>query len=257
MTGPYAAAEPPLDERLELLSVLAEPVRRRLFLRVANSAEPVGRDAAASAVGISRGLAAFHLDRLQEAGLLSASFQARTEGGRVGRGRPTKVYRLADDQIDLSIPVRQYELAAGLFADALAAIERPAALDVAARDEGRRLGGVVRERAGEGADQARLVREMEAVLAERGYRPHWEAASASVHELCLGSCPFAAVATRHQDLVCPTTQVLLDGLLEAAGIDELETRLEPAVGRCCVVMRPLPTDEAGGRVAAPAPQAGS
>ena len=76
---------------LAALRLLDEPVRRRLYDWVAAQDEPVGREQAASATGISRALATFHLDKLADAGLLEASYRRLT--GRVGpgAGRPARV----------------------------------------------------------------------------------------------------------------------------------------------------------------------
>ena len=82
----------PTEQGLEQLAVLAEPLRRRLYLHVAEQTAPVSRDAAATSLGIARSLAAFHLDRLVDAGLLATEF--RRLSGRTGPGydrqRPLK-----------------------------------------------------------------------------------------------------------------------------------------------------------------------
>ena len=72
---------------------LDDPVRRSLYLYVTRQADPVSRDAAAEGTGASRENAAFHLDKLVEAGLLEASYMRL--GGRTGpgAGRPSKVLR--------------------------------------------------------------------------------------------------------------------------------------------------------------------
>ena len=49
-----------------------DPVRRALYRHVAVAGRDVSRDEAAQAVGISRNLAGFHLDRLVAEGLLAA-----------------------------------------------------------------------------------------------------------------------------------------------------------------------------------------
>jgi len=73
-------------ERVELLT---EPTRRSIYDAVRSAREPMTRDQVASATGVSRRLAAFHLDQLADAGLLSVDF-ARPEGrrGGPGAGRP-------------------------------------------------------------------------------------------------------------------------------------------------------------------------
>ncbi len=222
----------PLAEQLDSLAILGDPVRRRLFLHIAQAGDAVSRDGAAAAVAISRSLAAFHLDRLLEAGLLTAEFCRPP--GRAGRGagRPSKLYRLADRDFGVTIPPRQYELAARLFTDALAAIDRPPALDDAARTHGRSLGARARELAGPRAGRERLMRATEQVLAEQGYAPR----PCEEGGLCLANCPFHALAERHRDLVCQTNHTLIEGVLTGAGIKGVAARLEQAPGRCCVVI---------------------
>src|ERR1700722_1101090 len=76
---------------LASVSSLDDPVRRRLYEVVRERAEPVGRDEAAAAAGIGRALAVYHLDKLVEADLLTASYQRPAgRGGPGGRGaRPS------------------------------------------------------------------------------------------------------------------------------------------------------------------------
>jgi len=66
-------------------ALLADPVRRRIFRFVRRARRPVTRDEAAASARVSRNLAAFHLDKLVEAGLLSAGRQLVTGSARVGR----------------------------------------------------------------------------------------------------------------------------------------------------------------------------
>ena len=77
---------------LASVSCLDDPVRGRLYAFVSGRGEPVGRDEAAAAVGIGRALAVYHLDKLVEAGLLTASYRRPPGRGGPGAGRPAKVY---------------------------------------------------------------------------------------------------------------------------------------------------------------------
>ncbi|MDQ3871394.1 MAG: helix-turn-helix domain-containing protein, partial [Chloroflexota bacterium] len=69
---------------VEAIALLDEPVRRDLYEWVVSQPHAVGRDEAAAALGITRALAAFHLDRLARAGLLETEFRRLT--GRSGPG---------------------------------------------------------------------------------------------------------------------------------------------------------------------------
>ena len=57
------------------LSSLDEPLRRRLYDYVCEQAAPVSREQASAAADIGRTLAAYHLDKLAQAGLLSTDYQ--------------------------------------------------------------------------------------------------------------------------------------------------------------------------------------
>lgn len=79
--------KPTFAERLEAMALLREPIRRRLYRYVEGRLAAVSRDEAAEAVGVSRAMAAFHLDKLVGLGLLRAEYRrlsARTGRGPVG-----------------------------------------------------------------------------------------------------------------------------------------------------------------------------
>src|ERR1700750_1290096 len=60
---------------------------------------PVSRDEAASAAGIGRALAVYHLDKLVESGLLTASYQRPPGRSGPGAGRPAKLYARSDRRL--------------------------------------------------------------------------------------------------------------------------------------------------------------
>ncbi len=106
---------------LAALSSLDDPVRRRLYEVVRERTEPVGRDEAAAAAGVGRALAVYHLDKLVEAGLLTASYQRPPGRSGPGAGRPAKVYTRSDREFAVTVPPREYELAARLLVQAVEA----------------------------------------------------------------------------------------------------------------------------------------
>ncbi|HEX2075209.1 MAG TPA: helix-turn-helix domain-containing protein [Geodermatophilus sp.] len=217
--------------RLARLAVLQDPVRLRLYQHIAAEREPVGRDAAAAAVGVSRRLAAFHLDKLAEAGLLTVSYRRLTERRGPGAGRPAKLYARAPDEVTVTVPPRDYELAARLFAATVAALGRPAADTMAgvARDTGRTLAApFAAEAAGPGAGP----RCLEALLAAVGYEPYHSDGTTR-----LRNCPFHRVAEDHRQLVCTANLHLLRGITEELA-PEMDASLDPLPGECCVRLQP-------------------
>src|SRR3990170_8987534 len=102
---------------MNALAALREPVRMRLYRYVERRLAAVGRDEAAGAVGVSRAMAAFHLDKLVDLGLLRTEF--RRLSGRTGRGagRPAKLYRRSRRDFSVTLPKRDHELLARLLSE--------------------------------------------------------------------------------------------------------------------------------------------
>jgi predicted ArsR family transcriptional regulator len=92
-----------VDQQLTGLAGLGDPIRRALYRHVAERGVPISRDEAAHAAGISRPLAAYHLDKLVDDGLLEARYHRRSSRRGPGAGRPAKHYVRADRPIELSL----------------------------------------------------------------------------------------------------------------------------------------------------------
>ena len=118
----------------------------------------MGRDEAASAAGIGRALAVYHLDKLVEAGLLTASYQRPAGRGGPGAGRPAKLYARSGREFAVTVPPREYELAARLLVEVVEADpsgRSRAALGEAAHRLGTELGSAFRPEAAGLAQVAR------------------------------------------------------------------------------------------------------
>ena len=221
------------------IAALHDPQRRRLFQVVHDASGPVTREEAAGAVGISRKLAAFHLDRLVAAGLLVATFD-QPAGGRRGVGRAPKRYRTADVELAVSIPDRNYDLAGEILVDAVASGDDPAgsettheAVGRVARDRGRAIGAEARARRRLGRlGPERALAVVAELLEEHGFEP-----AVSDEGLIERNCPFHRLARRSPELVCGMNRDFVDGILDGLEARRLRAELAPADGRCCVVVR--------------------
>ncbi len=217
------------------VAALAEPVRRDLYLYVSRQDAPVSRDQASEGVGVARHTAKFHLDKLVEQGLLDTDFKRLTGRRGPGAGRPTKLYRRSARQLSVTLPERRYDLAGQLMAQAVENSDRDGtpvvdALHAAAAELGSALGTRAREQAGHEPDLEQLVQATCAGLAHLGYEPHRQDTT-----ITLANCPFDALAREHTVLVCGMNLALLDATAgQLAG--SLSARLDPAPGRCCVML---------------------
>ncbi len=234
-----------LDEQLAQVTILGDPTRRALYHFVAARGTPVGRDEAAAAVGIGRPLAVYHLDRLVAEGLLTARYERR--GGRrgPGAGRPSKLYVRSAGQVEVSLPARDYELAARILAQAVDADPSGAAVR-RVEDAARAIGTELAAGAGAAAaDDGQRVGERRAALLEalrrQGYEPYPddEGEDRAGGAIRLRNCPFDKLVTEHRELMCRANLALLRAVVERLGAAGLEPALAPRPGECCVTFEPV------------------
>lgn len=207
----------PEGDDLGVLSSLAEPIRRSLYDFVSSAPESVTRDAAAEAVGVSRQVAAYHLDRLADDGLLDFEFRRLTGRDGPGAGRPSKLYRRSDQVYEVSMPPRRYQLAARILLDAVrAAHVDDATLAGVARHAGSQLGG----------------HGLAETLVETGYEPAVEDG-----ETRFRNCPFHLLRDQDREVTCALNLALVEGMIEGSGSGAIAV-LVPEDGYCCVRLRP-------------------
>lgn len=223
---------------LRALAALDDPSRRRLYEVVRSAKVPLTREQAAVAVGISRKLAAFHLDKLVAAGLLEAGYDPARRPHALGR--PPKTYRPSTLHVRISIPERRPEALAELLLDAIASARpgespKSAALR-AAGEAGRRVGTGVRDedRPGRlGAERALTVAAT--VLRARGFEPTRESSTC----VRLLNCPFRPLTEHAADLVCGVNERFMTGLLNGLEARTVQAVLTPGPDRCCIELRAL------------------
>ncbi|HET7311110.1 MAG TPA: helix-turn-helix domain-containing protein [Mycobacteriales bacterium] len=217
------------------LHLLAEPTRRRVYDAVRAGDGPQTREAVANAAGISKRLAAFHLDLLAEGGLLDVDYARPPGRSGPGAGRPAKRYRPAQVDIELHVPARRYDLAARILARAVTesgpgADPQQQALHVA-RDEGEQIGRL--RRPGGRLSAAATLDTAEQVLNDLGYEP------SRSDDRCvrLRNCPFRSVVDVAPALVCGVNDELVTGMLEGLGGHRSVTAaLDGAPPDCCVTV---------------------
>src|SRR5581483_7986770 len=224
-----------VDAQIMAVSALNEPLRRALYRFAVSQTEAISRDQAASELGISRELAAFHLDKLVELELLDVEFRRLSGRQGPGAGRPAKLYRPSDRKLALSFPNRRYDLAAHLLAEAVDSEDGATQdrLSDVARHFGEELGREARRQLGRRPSADRLLDEVASLLEGYGFEP-----VRRDDEVLLRNCPFETVASAFPDVGCGMNVAILDGIIAGLRTDAIEARLAPETGRCCVVVGP-------------------
>ena len=215
------------------VAALDDPVRAALYRHARAAESPVTREEAAAAVGISRKLAAFHMDKLVACGLLEPAPAGTPR--RVGRA--PKRYRPTGG-VSVQVPPREHDLLAGILIEAVLASpageSAPVAVLRVARERGAALGAAERERSRPGRlGPERALALSEDVLARHGYEP-----ARSEGCVRLSNCTFHPLAAKAPDLVCHLNQEFVTGILAGLHADSAaDAVLAPHAGECCVQIR--------------------
>lgn len=223
----------PAAAALRAAAALSDDLRRQMYAYIRRARRPVNREQVAESAGISRKLAAFHLDKLVEVGLLRAHYEPIDGVRKVGRA--PKLYEPTEAGLRISIPARHHDLLAGILIDALLTQDqgttgRDAAIQVA-RHCGAELGAAesARARSGRlGAQRALTLATM--ALSRYGFEPD----RITPTLLRLRNCPFHPLAARAPQLICAINHAFLTGFLDGLGACTVTAALAPRAGDCCV-----------------------
>ena len=197
-------SDEPLAEIDRTVSALQDPTRRRILLDFYVHQPEWTTSEVAAAVGVHRTVAHAHLERLVALGYLIPSQRRGTTG------KPAKLYRLTERQIELSYPIRRFARLAALLGQALR--ESPDGIG-AAREAGR----------GHGASLVtKPARSAESVLHE--LIPLGAEYVLSDGDIVARNCIFRQACEQAQDIVCELHAGILEGALRKAGLD---LRTEP------------------------------
>jgi predicted ArsR family transcriptional regulator len=224
------------ERRIGRIAALDQPLRRDLYALLVARGAWVTRDEAAAALDVARSVAAFHLDKLAEAGVVEVSYERTSGRTGPGAGRPSKRYRRSGDEVSASVPDRHYDLAGSLLATAIAESTRTGdpvtqCLSATAHAAGRRAGEEALGGGDPPVDPLARREAVRALLAEHGYEP----GPCAGGDIALLNCPFHRLAEAERSLVCGMNLDYLTGMLEPlAEPPALGARLEPEAGHCCV-----------------------
>lgn len=209
------------------LGCLKDETRHSIFALLHKLQRPASAQEVATMIDISPKLARFHLETLLEAGLLTAEY-SRTSG-RVGpgAGRTSKLYEPLDEELRVSLPPREYKLAASILLDAIGTSS-------AGEDAKRRVVRVARAKGRGLANDMTAKKPMDLMmlLQSVGYEP-----VVSKGSTFLTNCPFHQLAEQDRSLVCSMNKGFIEGM--ASKTPSVKVKLEPGSSRCCVVIDQL------------------
>jgi len=214
------------DPELRRDDALAHPSRAGLFATLTELRRAAKTAELAERLELHPNGVRIHLERLEEAGLVS---RVRVQGAR---GRPAHAWMVSPDARPGGRAPRAYRDVARWLARSLNTRRMSLrGLEQTGREVGREL-------APSGA--APSVEAIEQVLAALGFAPYVQSRDEDRMTICLGNCPYRDAASENQAAICAlhkgVTRGLLDILAPGAKLERFVPR-DPASAGCLIGLR--------------------
>ncbi|MBS4215668.1 helix-turn-helix transcriptional regulator [Neobacillus rhizophilus] len=204
-----------MEQTLKITNVLSDPTRYYIYQYITKRHKEVTVQEIADNFNIHPNVARLHLSKLEDVNMLVSETKKTGKGGR-----PSRLYRLSDDVIQLHFPFRDYMLLSKV------AIQTMISLGDTGRDAlyltGRRFGVEVieQEKAKKALgdelnfDEKLSILKNAATLA--GFYPEFEANGDETKiYFSIFNCPFKEIAEEHTETVCNMHHEFLKGMFEA------------------------------------------
>ncbi|WP_141431608.1 metalloregulator ArsR/SmtB family transcription factor [Bacillus sp. 03113] len=214
-----------MEQTLKVTSVLSDPTRYYIYQYITNRHQDVTVQEIADQFEIHPNVARLHLTKLEDVNMLISETKKTGKGGR-----PSRLYRLSDDVIQLNFPYRDYELLSKITFSTLTQLGEPG--KKALNEVGRQFGKEMIEK--EKVRYAQTLEELpfyhrlsifKAAATSGGLHPEIEVdENQSKIFIEFFNCPFKEVAINHKDDACNMHFEYLKGMIDSLfdGVELIE-----------------------------------
>lgn len=205
-----------MELTLKITNVLSDPTRYYIYQYITKRHQEVTVQEVADNFSIHPNVARLHLTKLEDVNMLVSETKKTGKGGR-----PSRLYRLSDEVIQLHFPFRDYMLLSKLAIQTMVSLgeEGKKALYLT----GKSFGAEVIEQelakkslSGNELDFDQKINILKSAATLAGFYPEFEVNSDQTKiYFQIYNCPFKEVAQEHKDAVCGTHQEFLKGMFES------------------------------------------
>lgn len=201
-----------MEQTLKVTNVLSDPTRYSIYETFLKERKPMTVADIAEIFDIHPNVARLHLTKLSEIDLLIAYYEKSGRGGR-----PSRVYELSDEVIELTFPHRDYRLLAQMMLETFMGLGKVG--KDALFETGKKYGKQIMEQNFHNTadmsatEKIRVLEEKSALL---GMYPRFEYnAEKDTIIFTITNCPFKELAKKDTTIVCNMHNHFLKGMLEA------------------------------------------
>ena len=202
-----------MEQTLKITNVLSDPTRYYIYQYITKRHREVTVQEIADNFNIHPNVARLHLSKLEDVNMLSSETKKTGKGGR-----PSRLYRLSEDVIQLHFPFRDYMLLSKVAIETMMSLgeEGRKALFLTGKRFGAEL--IEQELARQGLpgdalsfDEKLSILKNASSLA--GFYPEFEASGDQTKiYFQIFNCPFKEVALEHTEAVCSMHHEFLKGM---------------------------------------------
>ncbi|WP_080845123.1 helix-turn-helix transcriptional regulator [Cytobacillus gottheilii] len=205
-----------MEQTLKITNVLSDPTRYYIYQYITEKHRDVTVQEIADHFSIHPNVARLHLSKLEDVNMIISETKKTGKGGR-----PSRLYRLSDEVIQLQFPFRDYKLLSEIALETLLSLGEAgkAALYATGKKFGQRLMEQENQRpqhsmALSSFDQKLNIIKNAADLA--GFHPEFEVNEdeTSVY-FQIYNCPFKEIAANHPESVCHMHYEFLNGMFSS------------------------------------------
>jgi predicted ArsR family transcriptional regulator len=205
-----------VEQTLKITSVLSDPTRYYIYQYITKRHKDVTVQEIADNFDIHPNVARLHLSKLEDVNMLVSETKKTGKGGR-----PSRLYRLSDDVIQLNFPFRDYQLLSKIALVTMMSLgeEGKKALYLT----GKRLGAELIDQ--EISQHQQLPDELsfeqkinivKGAATIAGFYPEFETNEEETKiYFQIFNCPFKEVAMEHSEAVCSMHVEFLRGMFES------------------------------------------
>lgn len=204
-----------MEQTLKITNVLSNPTRYSIYQYVTKRHQEVTVQEIADNFNIHPNVARLHLSKLEDVNMLISETKKTGKGGR-----PSRLYRLSDDVIQLNFPFRNYQMLAKITMESMLSLgeEGHKVLRLTGKKFGKEIieQEMAKQHNGDFSTFKQKLHTLKSAATMAGFYPEFEVSEDQTRiYFQIFNCPFKEIAAEYTDAVCETHHEFLKGMFEA------------------------------------------